>query len=149
MPHRANDLDAFLARGTHGIEIGYFDDLHALLELGRFPHAALTGWVGTHPEDGGDMPMLLLYPTLGAGRGAVSQDGSTDGSGITETRRAVLDLFAAWGVEPNTLVEHPVLEGSDGVPVGFRVTRRKMGPEELRQAGLREQAWTGLLIVSE
>ncbi|MFG3346063.1 DUF5949 family protein [Streptomyces sp. NPDC048018] len=80
-------------------------------ELGRIVTAA---WIGRHPGDGGDFPMLLAYSP---------GDGTLGGAA---TGAAMRDLLAAWGMRPGRLVENPEIHGTalevavDGIDV--RVT---------------------------
>ncbi|MFI8824674.1 DUF5949 family protein [Streptomyces sp. NPDC053431] len=79
--------------------------------LGRIVTA---GWIGRHPGDGGDFPMLMAY---------APGDGTL---GEAATRAAMRDLLAVWGMRPGGLIENPRINGTplvaavDGIDV--RVT---------------------------
>ncbi|MFE3609756.1 DUF5949 family protein [Streptomyces goshikiensis] len=56
-------------------------------------------WIGQHPADGGDFPMLLTYSPA---------DGALGPDAAQPALREVID---AWGMREGTMVENPVIEG--------------------------------------
>ncbi|MEU5186982.1 hypothetical protein AB0G83_07480 [Streptomyces klenkii] len=141
---RYHDSEEMRRLTAHGLQFGTHADLHAMVSTRIYGLMSLTGWVGSHPVDGDDMPMLLLYPASGTSSTANRNDSvrhdRTSASDIMSTLR---ELFTTWGLGIGSTVENPVLDKEDGHPLEFRVKRRWMTTQEYKAAGLRQKALTG------
>ena len=80
----------------------------------RLGTLAMTGWIGTDPRDGTDIPFLLLY-SPGYGEG-----------GSASSSRALLEVFTRWGVLPGSAHETaPTLPAAEA-PVDVLLAGREV-----------------------
>ncbi|MFJ9811068.1 DUF5949 family protein [Streptomyces sp. NPDC101158] len=98
-------------------------------KLGRIVTAA---WIGRHPADGGDFPMLMAYSP---------GDGTLGGAA---TGAAMRDLLAAWGMRPGRLVENPEIHGTPLVAAVDGIDVRVTGFPGLEIARPTSAEWTAV-----
>ncbi|MFD4933362.1 DUF5949 family protein [Streptomyces virginiae] len=105
------------------------------------------GWIGQHPGDGGDFPMLL---TFSPGDGVLGPE-------VAEP--AIREVIAAWGLTLGSMVQNPKIDGQlvaaslDGVTVhvtGFPglTISRPTSPEWAAIARKRGQIFFSLTTLS-
>ncbi|MFI8520720.1 DUF5949 family protein [Streptomyces sp. NPDC085481] len=81
----------------------------------RFGQILCAAWIGKHPGDGGDFPMLMAYS---AGDGSL---------GPAASRVATREMVAAWGMREGAMVRNPEIDGTPVVASLDDITVRVSG----------------------